>query len=125
MVAVKLEIAQLYYIGSATEELVQPLIHAAMFLDSFTHEPLDTGGFVQAMQRRRLELEEFHQQLLTLGRETAFFWQKIYALVGVNVETKHETIFDSVKRKLGFAAKGPSTSDTTTARISDGRFELD
>jgi hypothetical protein len=44
MKAIKMEIAQLHYIGSATDELLQPLIRSAMFLDSFTHEPLDTAG---------------------------------------------------------------------------------
>jgi hypothetical protein len=125
MTAVKLEIAQLYNIGSASEELVQPLIQSAMFLDSFTHESLDIGCFVQSMQRRRLELEEFHQQLLTIGRDGPFFWQKVYALVGVHVDTKHETLFNTVKRKLGFSPKQASTSNTTTARMTDGRFDLD
>lgn len=125
MRAIKLEIAQLYFIGSASEELLEPLIRSAMFLDSFTHEPLDTVHFVDAMQRRRSELEGFHHQLLELKRDDAFFWQRVYALVGVNAETKSETIFETVKRKLGLGGTGSTGGGSTTVRRSEGRLVLD
>jgi hypothetical protein len=125
MKAIKMEIAQLYYIGSATEELLQPLIRSAMFLDSFTREPLDTVGFVEAMQRRRVELEEFHNELLSIQRDGPFFWQRTYALLGHTDETKSETIFDTFKRKLGINSKERSIAQTTTMRQPAGRIDLD
>jgi hypothetical protein len=125
MKAIKMEIAQLHYIGSATEELLQPLIRSAMVLDSFTHEPLDTVGFVDAMQRRRAELEEFHNQLLNIQRDGPYYWQRTYALIGHSDETKDETLFDTFKRKLGINSRNRSTAHTTAVRQPVGRIDLD
>jgi hypothetical protein len=125
MRAIKMEIAQLYYIGSATDEQVQPLIRSAMFLDSFTREPVDTVAFVEAMQRRRAELEEFQHQLMGIGREAAYYWQRVYAMIGVGAGAKSETLFDTFKRKMGLSARETSTTKTTTTRQMSGRIELD
>lgn len=125
MKAIKIEIAQLHYIGSATDELLQPLIQSAMFLDSFTHDSLDTAEFVSAMQQRRAELEEFHHALLNIPRDAAYYWQRTYALMGLKDETRNETFFDTVKRKLGMNPKETATGRTTTRRTPAGRIELD
>jgi hypothetical protein len=125
MKAIKIEIAQLFYIGSASDEMVQPLIRAAMFLDSFTHEPLDTVRFVETMQRRRAELEGFREELLGIGRDAPYYWQRIHALTGPAEEEKDETFFDTVKRKLGWGAKETSTTRTSTVPQPAGRIELD
>jgi hypothetical protein len=123
--AIKLEIAQLYYINSATEERLQDLTRAAMFIDSFTREPLDTASFVEDMQRRRAEIQNYHHELLNVKREDPFFWQRIYALVGISTETKSNTFFDTLKSRLGLGAKPEPTGNSTLFRRVRGRIVLD
>ena len=126
MCAIKLEIAQLYYINSATEELVQPLIRDAMFIDSFTNEALDTLAFVEAMQRRRQELQDFHNELMTVKRDNSFYWQRIYSMVGVSLETRSQTFFDQVKTRIGLGRKPAADREQTTLfDRSQERFSLD
>jgi hypothetical protein len=122
--AIRLEIAQLYYINSATDELLRPLIRAAMVVDSFTQMAVDAAGFIEAMQQRRNELEEFHHELLNLDRAEPFFWQRVYALAGINTETKSSTFFDLLKRRLGFGAPLARTPDKP-ALDAEGRIALD
>jgi hypothetical protein len=114
LTAIKLEIAQLYFINSATEELVQPLVRAAMFIDSFTQEALDVVAFVEDMQLRRKEIQDFHKELLGINRTDPFFWQRIYALIGVSLESKSITFFQNLKTKLGFAPSVSLNSGQTT-----------
>jgi hypothetical protein len=126
LTAIKLEIAQLYFINSATDELVRPLVRAAMFIDSFTHEALDTAAFVQDMQKRQHEIQEFHKELMRIDREDSFYWQRIYALIGVSQETKSQTFFDTLKSRLGIGPKSPPNSGQTTIfRPFEERFSLD
>jgi hypothetical protein len=99
--AIKLQMAQLYYINAHTEDMLKPLIDAAMFVDSFSHMPLDTVNFIQAMQQRRAELNDYHLDLLKLNRSDRFFWQRIYSLCGVSFETRRSTFIESLKQKLG------------------------
>jgi len=77
--AIKLQMAQLYYINAHTEEILKPLIDAAIVVDSFTHLPLDTAGFIRAMQERRAEFNDFYLDLVKINRSDEFFWQRIYA----------------------------------------------
>jgi hypothetical protein len=35
------------------------------------------------MQQRRAELEEFHHELLSIPRDAPYYWQRIYALIGL------------------------------------------
>jgi hypothetical protein len=124
--AIKLEIAQLYFINSASEEILQPLIRAAMFIDSFTHDALDTAAFVEAMQRRRQEIQDFHSQLMQITRSDRFYWQRIYALIGVSLETKSHTFFDNLKCKLGIGFKDTANSGQNTIfRQFDEPYVLD
>ena len=99
--AIKLQMAQLYYINAHTEEILKPLIDAAIVVDSFTHLPLDTAGFIRAMQERRTEFNDFYLDLVKINRSDEFFWQRIYALCGVSFETRRSTFIESVKFKLG------------------------
>ena len=126
LTAIKLEIAQLYFINSATEELLQPLIRAAMFIDSFTHEALDAVAFFEDMQRRRKEIQDFHGELMRIPRAAAFYWQRIYALIGVSLETKSHTFFNKLKCKLGIGFKDSANSGQTTIfRNCDEPYVLD
>jgi hypothetical protein len=126
LTAIKLEIAQLYFINSATEEALQPLIRAAMFIDSFTHEAMDASSFVQDMQRRRQEMQDFHGELMLIQRGDQFYWQRIYALIGVSLETKSNTFFDNLKCKLGIGFRDSRNSGQTTVfRTFDEPYVLD
>src|SRR5882762_10663298 len=63
--ALKLEIAQLFFIHSeANDALWRPLINAAMFIDSFNDMPMDAGAYIEAMQQRRREMDDFVLELL-------------------------------------------------------------
>jgi hypothetical protein len=126
LTAIKLEIAQLYFINSATEELVEPLVRAAMFIDSFTQEALDVVAFVEDMQLRRKEIRDFHKELLGINRSDPFFWQRIYALIGVSLESRSVTFFQNLKAKLGIAPNVcPNASQTTLFRDFDKPHVLD
>ncbi|MCL4180474.1 MAG: hypothetical protein KJ072_22355 [Verrucomicrobia bacterium] len=126
LTAIKLEIAQLYFINSATEELVCPLVHAAMFIDSFTHEALDTQAFVRNMRERQHEIQGFHKELMNIERTDSFYWQRVYALIGVGLETKSQTFFDQLKSRLGLGAKPASNAGQTTIfRHFEDRIVLD
>src|SRR5512135_2285437 len=76
--AIKLQIAQLYYINAHTEDMLRPLIDAAIFVDSFSYLPLDTATFINAMQQRRTEFNEFYLDLVKINRNDRFFWQRVY-----------------------------------------------
>jgi hypothetical protein len=101
--AIRMLVARLYYQGLDDEESLKPLIHCAMFLDSFSDEALDGLGFVESMQARRRELLDFYQDLFGIGRNDRFFWQRVYALAGISTETKRSTFFESIKARLGRA----------------------
>lgn len=126
LTAIKLEIAQLHFINSATEERVQPMIRAAMFIDSFTSDALDTVGLIEDMQRRRHEIQDFMSELVNIGRSNPFYWQRIYSLIGVSLETKSQTFFDTLKAKLGLGQKpAEDTGQTAFFRRSSDRIVLD
>ena len=126
LAAIKLEIAQYYYINAATEQLVQPLIRAAMFVDSFTDQSLDTAAFVEDMQRRRKEMQGFYSELVKIKRDDTFYWQRIYALVGVSLETKSHTFFQNLKLQLGIGiTRGSNSGQTTIFRGVDEPYVLD
>jgi hypothetical protein len=126
LAAIKLEIAQFYFLNAATEERVQPLIRAAMFIDSFTDETLDTATFVEDMQSRRKDMQGFYSELIKVKRSDAFYWQRIYALVGVSLETKSHTFFQNLKLQLGIGiTRGSNSGQTTIFRGVDEPYVLD
>jgi len=120
--AIKLQMAQLYYINAHTEERLKPLIDAAIVVDSFTHLPLDTANFIRAMQERRVELNDFYLDLVKINRNDQFFWQRVYALCGVSFETRRSTFIENLKLKLGIGAtetpEAPLNSRTPMQRIT-------
>jgi len=111
--AIKLQMAQLYYINAHTEEMLKPLIDAAIFVDSFSLLPLDTANFINAMQQRRAELNDFYLDLVKINRSDRFFWQRVYALCGVSFETRRSTFIENLKLKLGIGVT--ETSDLPLA----------
>jgi hypothetical protein len=120
--AIKLQVAQLYYINAHSDEMLKPLIDAAIFVDSFSHLPLDTANFIHAMQQRRAELNDFYLDLVKINRNDQFFWQRVYALCGVSFETRRSTFIESLKLKLGIGVTetpaAPLTSRTPMRRIA-------
>ncbi len=122
--AIKLQIAQLYYLNGHSEDRLRPLLEAAVFVDSFSEEPLDTASFIDAMQKRRAELNDFHLDLLKINRDDPFFWQRIYELCGVSLETRRSTFVESFKLRLGLG-----TTETPevhrTRRPPAGRLAID
>src|ERR1051326_2273850 len=106
MKAIKLEIAQLFLLNSHTNESVtRPLINAAMFLDSFSELPLEPAEFIESMHRRRRELDAYYVELLKLDRRDAFYWQRVYTMVGIDIGTKRTTFFEEIKLRFGFGPK--------------------
>ncbi len=101
--AIQLLVAQLYYQGLDDEQDLAPLIRGAMFLDSFTHDAVDGMSFVESMEARRSEIVAFHRGLLRIPRNDRYFWQRVYALAGMSVETKSSTFFETLKERLGKA----------------------
>jgi len=100
MRAIRMLIARLYTQGLDRSDELRAIIQAAMFLDSFNDDALDSLKFLAAMQLRRTELLDYHQQLTTIPRNDPFFWQRVYALLGIVTETKRATLFDHLKARL-------------------------
>lgn len=113
--AIRLLIARLYYQSADDENALRPLIQAAMFLDSFNDQALDSLEFVEAMNTRRRQILEFYQELLNVQRTDPFFWQRVYALTGISCETKRTTFFESIRQRLGLAPR--TETDTTFLSI--------
>ena len=124
--AIKLLIAQLYFIGSDTEEQLKPLMSAAMFIDSFNDAHPDATDFIYSMTARRRELELFHTDVRAIPRTDAFFWQRVYPLAGISCETKRTTFFQSMRERLGLAPK-PETfhHELQPSHSSEERFRID
>ena len=99
--AIKLQMAQLYFINAHGEETLKPLIGAATLVDSFSDLPLDTASFINAMQQRRTEFNDFYLALIKINRGDPFFWQQVYELCGVSLETRRSTFVESFKLRLG------------------------
>jgi hypothetical protein len=109
LVAIRMIVARLYYLGEDNEHTLRPFFEAAMFIDSFSDTPFDSLEFLTMMQKRRREIVEFYQEILGLPRHDRFYWQRVYALAGVGTETKHTTFFEHIKDRLGRVAR-PSGS---------------
>src|SRR5262245_27191470 len=99
IVALKLEIAQIFFIqAEANESLLKPLINAAMFIDSFNDLPVDAGTFLQSMQERQREMDNFMLELSKIERSHPFYWQRVYSLLGIATETKTTSFFEGLKQ---------------------------
>jgi len=123
--AIKLQIAQLYYINANTDEMLKPLVDAALFVDSFSDMPFDSMAFIECMQQRRAEINEFQLDVLKIDRGSRFFWQRVYALTGVTFETKRTTLIDNLKLRFGLGVKNVTPPPSTLGRPASGRISLD
>jgi hypothetical protein len=124
--ALKLEIAQLFFIQAETNDaLWKPLINAAMFIDSFNDLPMEAGAYIEAMQQRRREMDDFVLELLKIERNHPFFWQRVYSLLGIASETKTTSFFEGLKQKFRFRQKpGSVETDLFNRRQPTGRLTL-
>lgn len=127
MKAIKLELAQLFSLNSHTnEDLVKPLTNAAMFLDSFSDLPMEPAYFIESMHRRRREIDSFYVELLALDRADAFFWQRVYGMIGISSETKRTSFFAGMKQRLGMSSRAGSTeAEEFQSRRPVGRLTID
>ena len=125
--ALKLEIAQLFFIhAEANDVLWRPLINAAMFIDSFDDMPMEPGAYIGAMEQRRREMENFVLELLKIERHHPFYWQRVYSLLGIISETKTTSFFESLKQRLRFGHwTGSANSDRPADYRPVGRLNLD
>src|SRR5881396_1076107 len=125
MKAIKLEMAQLFLLNShSNEDLTKPLINAAIFIDSFSEIPLETSEFIESMHRRRREIDSFYVELLKLDRADSFYWQRVYTILGIDVETKRTTFFQEMKLRFGLGSRSASEGEESD-RQPVGRLVLD
>jgi hypothetical protein len=127
MKAIKLEIAQLFLLNSHTNEsITRPLINAAMFLDSFSELPFEPSEFIESMHRRRREIEDFYVELLKLDRSDGFYWQRVYAMIGIDIGTRRTTFFQEVKLRFGLGTRDPASEiEEYAGRQPVGRVAID
>jgi hypothetical protein len=124
MKAIKLEMAQLFLLNSHTnEDQTKPLINGAMFIDSFSDLPLETSQFIESMHRRRREIDSFYVELLRLDRTDAFYWQRVYTMLGIDVETRRTTFFQDLRERFGLGSK--TGVEETLGRRPVGRLAID
>jgi hypothetical protein len=125
MQAIKLELAQLFLLNSHTnEDLTKPLINAALFIDSFSELPLEASEFIESMHRRRREVDSFYVELLRLDRMDSFYWQRVYTMLGIDIETKRTTFFQDLRQRFGLGPK-PAEGDGFHGRRPVGRLAID
>ena len=126
MTAIKMEIAQLFFINSLTDELYRPLVQAAMFLDSFNDIPPAASAFIESMQRRRQEIDSFYLELMKLDRTDPFCWQRVYTMLGIASDTKKSSFLAGIKEKFRFGQKSSSTEDQPPSGARQvGRLTID
>ncbi|SRR6266511_2212120 len=125
VLALKLEIAQLFFIqAEVNESLCKPLINAAMFIDSFNELPMDAGTYIQSMQQRQHEMENFILELSKLERNHPFYWQRVYSILGITSETKTTSFFEGLKQRLRLGQR-PVDSEEYAFRQPVGRLKVD
>src|SRR5947207_8391491 len=106
MKAIKLEMAHLFLLNSHTnEDQTKPLTNGAMFIDSFSELPLEPSEFIESMHRRRREIDSFYVELLKLDRTDAFYWQRVYTMLGIVIETKRTSFFQDLRERVGLGSK--------------------
>ena len=127
MKAIKLEMAQLFLLNSHTnEDFTKPLVNAALFLDSFSELPLETAEFIESMHRRRREIDSFYVELLKLDRADPFFWQRIYTMLDIGVETKKTSFFTELRQRFGLGSRSAfAGGEEFNGRRPVGRLTID
>ena len=96
-----------------------------MFLDSFSELPFEPSEFIESMHRRRREIDSFYVDLLKLDRSDSFFWQRVYAMIGIDVGTKKTTFFQEVRLRFGLGSRPAITECEEPGRLPVGRLALD
>ena len=127
MSALKLLVAQLYRIGADDKLRLDPLMRAAMTLDSFNDLPLDATEFIVAMQDRRREMDEFREVLLGISQNHPYFWQQVYPLAGIDTQTKRATFFESIRDRLSLRSRQSDTPAPQQRQYdyASGRYDID
>ena len=124
MKAIKLEMAHLFLLNSHTnDDLAKPLINGAMFLDSFSELPLEPSEFIESMHRRRREIDSYYVELLKLDRTDAFYWQRVYTMLGIEIETRRTSFFQDLRQRFGLGSK--IDGDGFQGRRPVGRLAID
>ena len=124
MKAIKLEMAHLFLLNSHTnEDQTKPLTNGAMFIDSFSELPLEPSEFIESMHRRRREIDSFYVELLKLDRTDAFYWQRVYTMLGIDIETKRTSFFQDLRERFGLGSK--SEGAEFHGRRPVGRLAID
>ena len=95
-----------------------------MFIDSFNDLPMDAGTFIQAMQQRQREMEDFIGELSKIERNHPFYWQRIYGLLGIASPTKTTSFFEGLKSRFRRGQK-PNATDECASRPAAGRLSID
>jgi hypothetical protein len=127
MSALKLLVAQLYRIGADDKLRLDPLMRAAMTLDSFNNMPLDATEFIVAMQDRRREIDEFREVLLSIAHDHPYFWQQVYPLAGIDTHTKRATLFESLRDRFSARSRDSEgqEGESRSYDYASGRYEID
>ena len=124
MKAIKLEMAHLFLLNSHTnEDQTKPLTNGAMFIDSFSELPLEPSEFIESMHRRRREIDSYYVDLLKLDRADPFYWQRVYTIIGIEIETKRTSFFQDLRQRFGLGAK--NAGDEFHGRRHVGRLAID
>jgi len=115
--ALKLELAQYFYIyGNTNEAIFKPVVDSLMFIDSFDDVPMDAAKFIESMQVRRLEMDRFLAELSRFERPHPFFWQRVYSILGITSETKTTSFFEGIKQKLKLGQQPAASATPWIAR---------
>ena len=97
-----------------------------MFLDSFSELPFEPSQFIESMHRRRREMDDYYVELLKLDRSDAFYWQRVYAMIGIDIGTKKTTFFQDMKQRFGLGSRSaPSEGEESSGRQPVGRLAID
>lgn len=101
MRAIKIVIAQLHLNYADTAERVDPLVRAAMALDSFSTLPVDSADYIGAMQARRREIYEFQKELRQIPTaDPITYLGQVYSLIGIDYEGPRTTFLQGLRARL-------------------------
>jgi hypothetical protein len=79
---------------------VDELLRAMAELDTFTTSHFSPEESRQTRQLRQEEFEDFQRDLHGIPRNDSFYWQRVYALIGVTGESKSTTFFEYLQQRL-------------------------
>ena len=100
MVAGKIVLARLYQSGDESRDAVDELLRAMTELDTFTTSQLPAEETDRVRRRRQEEFADYCEDLHAIPRNGDFYWQRVYALIGVTGEFKSTTFFEYLQQRL-------------------------